>query len=216
MFTGLVETTGILKNRIIKDKEGILEILPDNAFENLKLGESIAINGTCLTLSQLPASNKSALIFNVLSESFKRTNLGDIKIGGKVNLERALCVGDRLGGHIVQGHVDCVGIVENWEKRGRDWELFIKFPDHMSPSFIEKGSVALDGVSLTIVSLDKTVLSVHLIPTTLNDTSLFDRKKGDKINIESDVIGKYVKRLIETTRSADAVSMSSLINAGWE
>ncbi|MCP4180970.1 MAG: riboflavin synthase [bacterium] len=216
MFTGLVETTGILKNRLIKGKEGILEILPDKAFENLKLGESIAINGTCLTLSQLPSSNKSVLVFNVLSESFKRTNLGDIKIGRKVNLERALAVGDRLGGHIVQGHVDCVGTVGNWKKNGRDWELYVKFPDKMSPSFIEKGSIALDGVSLTIVSLDKTVLSVHLIPTTLNDTALFDRKKGDKVNIESDVIGKYVKRLMETGRSASAVSMSSLIDAGWE
>jgi riboflavin synthase len=218
MFTGLVETTGTLKSRIIKGKEGVLEILPKKAFPNLKLGESIAINGTCLTLSKLPMSGKSALVFNVLSESFRRTNLGNIKIGRKVNLERALAVGDRLGGHIVQGHVDCVATVDNWVKNGRDWELYIKFQDHMSPYFIEKGSIAIDGVSLTIVSLDKTVLSVHLIPTTLGDTALFDRKKGDEINIESDVIGKYVKRLMDTSKikPASSISMSSLINAGWE
>jgi riboflavin synthase len=216
MFTGLIETIGILKSRKLNGGEGILNILPLKFFCNLTLGESIAINGTCLTLSSLPAGNTEVLPFNVLGESFKRTNLGTLKIGSKVNLERALAVGSRLGGHMVQGHVDAVGKVLEWKKSGRDKILKVEYPEELKSFLINKGSIALDGISLTIVDLKDTSLSVHLIPTTLDETCLGSRNVGELINIETDVIGKYVhKFLSEKNKKVSNVTMGSLIDAGW-
>jgi riboflavin synthase len=216
MFTGLVETIGILKSRELKGKEGVLKILPLGPFCDLKVGESIAVNGACLTLSSLPANNSDVLKFNVLAESFKKTNLGSVKIGSKVNLERALAVGDRLGGHMVQGHVDAVGKVLNWKEEGRDKTLKIGYPEELRSYLIKKGSIAIDGVSLTIVELNDASLTVHLIPTTLNETCLGDRNVGALMNIETDVIGKYVhKFLSEKNRNSSDITMSSLLDAGW-
>ena len=216
MFTGLIETIGTLKSRELKGEEGILEILPIRAFSDLKFGESIAVNGACLTLFSLPVDNYEPLSFNVLAESFKRTNLGTLQIGCCVNMERALAVGDRLGGHMVQGHVDGVGKILEWKTVGRDQILKIKYPEDLKSYFVDKGSVALDGVSLTIVELNDTSLSVHLIPTTLEETCLGDRNADDLINIETDVIGKYVNKFL-SVRDKDSlnVTMSSLIEAGW-
>jgi riboflavin synthase len=216
MFTGLIETIGILKNRELKGEEGVLEVLPLKPFYDLEFGESIAVNGTCLTFASFSANDGKILTFNVLSESFKRSNLGSVKIGSKVNLERAVAVGDRLGGHMVQGHVDAVGKVLEWEKAGRDRILKIDYPEELNSYFIEKGSIALDGVSLTIVDLDDLSLSVHLIPTTLDETCLGNKNVGDFINIETDVIGKYVhKFLAKKSKNISSVSMSSLFEAGW-
>ncbi len=216
MFTGLIETIGILKTRELKGKEGVLKIMPIKAFSNLKYGESIAVNGTCLTLSELPEKSNGILTFNVLSESFKRTNLGSIELGCKVNLERALAVGDRLGGHIIQGHVDAVGKVVEWKKEGRDSILKVSYPDELKPFFINRGSVALDGTSLTIVELTDNFFSVHLIPTTLEETCLGDRKAGDLINVETDVLGKYVQRLLMFQQNKPSnITMSTLLDAGW-
>jgi len=216
MFTGLVETIGILKSRNVTGDAGVLKIAPLQPFTDLKFGESIAVNGTCLTLSSTGSNSDTVLSFNVLAESFLRTNLGSIKIGGKVNLERALAVGDRLGGHIVQGHVDGVCKVIEWKDSGRDKILRVGYPENLKSFFIQKGSVALDGVSLTIVELTDEFLSVHLIPTTLEETCLGDKKPGDKINIETDVIGKYVCRLLENSnRSYSNISIDTLSKAGW-
>jgi len=216
MFTGLVETIGILKSRELNGEEGILKILPINPFSDLKLGESIAVNGTCLTLSSLPSYSSKVLSFNVLHESFKRTNLGTVKIGSNVNLERALVVGDRLGGHMVQGHVDAVGKVLEWKKAGRDKILKVGYPEELISYLVKKGSIALDGVSLTIVELSDKFLSVHLIPTTLDETCLGDKKVDDLINIETDVIGKYVHKFLSgKNRNSSNVTMSSLLEAGW-
>ncbi len=216
MFTGLIETIGTLKSRELKGEEGILEILPVKSFSGLLFGESIAVNGTCLTLSSLPSDNSEPLSFNVLAESFKITNLGTVGIGSTVNMERALAVGDRLGGHMVQGHVDGVGKILEWKTVGRDQILKIEYPEELTTYFVEKGSIALDGVSLTIVDLNDTSLNVHLIPTTLDETCLGDRNVGDLINIETDVIGKYVNKFLsERDKNSSNVTMSSLIEAGW-
>ena len=216
MFTGLVETTGIILSRKIKGKEGILEISPATPLNNLKFGESIAINGTCLTLKKIP-SHDNILIFNVLAESFNRTNLGSLKLGSKVNIERALAVGDRLGGHLVQGHVDGVGKVLNWKRIGRDWVLKISFPVELAPLFIGKGSITIDGTSLTIAELESNSLSVHIIPTTYEETCLSDRKAGSLINIETDVIGKYVHRFLSLNdKYTSNISLETLSNAGFD
>ena len=191
MFTGIIEEMGIVKS--IKSK--VITIEANKIFDDLKLGDSVAVNGTCLTVSSF--SNK---IFNadITSETLSRTNLGDLKSGFKVNLERALTLNGRLGGHIVSGHIDGVGIVKNISKKSEDIELVIEVPTNLMKYIIEKGSVAIDGISLTVAKVDnnKNNFSVAIIPHTLKETVLYYKKVGDKVNIENDIIGKYVERLL--------------------
>ena len=191
MFTGIIEEMGIVKS--IKSK--VITIEANKIFDDLKLGDSVAVNGTCLTVSSF--SNK---IFNadITSETLSRTNLGDLKSGFKVNLERALTLNGRLGGHIVSGHIDGVGIIKNISKKSEDIELVIEVPTNLMKYIIEKGSVAVDGISLTIAKVDnnKNNFSVAIIPHTLKETVLYYKKAGDKVNIENDIIGKYVERLL--------------------
>lgn len=191
MFTGIIEEMGIVKS--IKSK--VITIEANKIFDDLKLGDSVSVNGTCLTVSSF--SNK---IFNadITSETLSRTNLGDLKSGFKVNLERALTLNGRLGGHIVSGHIDGVGIVKNISKKSEDIELVIEVPTNLMKYIIEKGSVAIDGISLTVAKVDnnKNNFSVAIIPHTLKETVLYYKKAGDKVNIENDIIGKYVERLL--------------------
>ena len=191
MFTGIIEEMGIVKS--IKSK--VITIEANKIFDDLKLGDSVAVNGTCLTVSSF--SNK---IFNadITSETLSRTNLGDLKSGFKVNLERALTLNGRLGGHIVSGHIDGVGIIKNISKKSEDIELVIEVPTNLMKYIIEKGSVAVDGISLTVAKVDnnKNNFSVAIIPHTLKETVLYYKKAGDKVNIENDIIGKYVERLL--------------------
>ena len=191
MFTGIIEEMGIVKS--IKSK--VITIEANKIFDDLKLGDSVSVNGTCLTVSSF--SNK---IFNadITSETLSRTNLGDLKSGFKVNLERALTLNGRLGGHIVSGHIDGVGIIKNISKKSEDIELVIEVPTNLMKYIIEKGSVAVDGISLTVAKVDnnKNNFSVAIIPHTLKETVLYYKKAGDKVNIENDIIGKYVERLL--------------------
>ena len=191
MFTGIIEEMGIVKS--IKSK--VITIEANKIFDDLKLGDSVSVNGTCLTVSSF--SNK---IFNadITSETLSRTNLGDLKSGFKVNLERALTLNGRFGGHIVSGHIDGVGIIKNISKKSEDIELVIEVPTNLMKYIIEKGSVAVDGISLTVAKVDnnKNNFSVAIIPHTLKETVLYYKKVGDKVNIENDIIGKYVERLL--------------------
>lgn len=191
MFTGIIEEMGIVKS--IKSK--VITIEANKIFDDLKLGDSVSVNGTCLTVSSF--SNK---IFNadITSETLSRTNLGDLKSGFKVNLERALTLNGRFGGHIVSGHIDGVGIIKNISKKSEDIELVIEVPTNLMKYIIEKGSVAVDGISLTVAKVDnnKNNFSVAIIPHTLKETVLYYKKAGDKVNIENDIIGKYVERLL--------------------
>ena len=191
MFTGIIEEMGIVKS--IKSK--VITIEANKIFDDLKLGDSVAVNGTCLTVSSF--SNK---IFNadITSETLSRTNFGELKSGFKVNLERALTLNGRLGGHIVSGHIDGVGIIKNISKKSEDIELVIEVPTNLMKYIIEKGSVAIDGISLTVAKVDnnKNNFSVAIIPHTLKETVLYYKKVGDKVNIENDIIGKYVERLL--------------------
>ena len=191
MFTGIIEEMGIVKS--IKSK--VITIEANKIFDDLKLGDSVSVNGTCLTVSSF--SNK---IFNadITNETLSRTNLGDLKSGFKVNLERALTLNGRLGGHIVSGHIDGVGIIKNISEKYEDIELVIEVPTNLMKYIIEKGSVAVDGISLTIAKVDnnKNNFSVAIIPHTLKETVLYYKKAGDKVNIENDIIGKYVERLL--------------------
>lgn len=189
MFTGIVEEIGTVKS--VQSK--VITIEASKIFDDLHLGDSVAVNGTCLTVSSF--DNK---IFNadVTQETLNRTNLGSLKNGSKVNLERAMTLSGRFGGHIVSGHIDGVGSIKSMKKDDNAIILTIEVSKHLMKYIVEKGSVAVDGISLTVASLRDNTFSIAVIPHTLKETVLYYKKEGDKVNIENDVIGKYVERLL--------------------
>lgn len=214
MFTGLIETTGTIISRTVSGGAGKLRIRPEKSLAGLQYGESIAVNGACLTLEKEEADGN--LVFHTLEETLKRTCLGGKAIGAKVNLERALRVGDRLGGHLVSGHVDVVSQIIEINRSSADVELKIALPEALKPFLVEKGSIAVDGISLTLVKVTDAFFTVHLIPVTMADTALANAKKGDMVNLEGDIIGKYVRHQLKPGKgSGSTVTMEKLFNAGW-
>jgi riboflavin synthase len=215
MFTGLIETAAEIVERRVSSSAGALRVRTEKKLENLKYGESIAVNGACLTLEKDEGSQ--ILLFHVLEETFKRTNLGNIPQGDKVNIERAMAMGDRFGGHIVSGHVDSVAKIISFAKMSSsDYELKVEAPESIRPFLVEKGSVAIDGISLTLVEVGKDFFTVHLIPVTIAETALSSRKSGDSVNLEADIIGKYVKRQLDLRSGGESkVDMDLLRKAGW-
>ncbi|MFA6103208.1 MAG: riboflavin synthase [Victivallaceae bacterium] len=216
MFTGLIESTGKIKSRTVSGNAGKLVVKADKTLPELKFGESIAVNGVCLTLEQKLADG--SLEFHTLEETLNRTNLGQTAVGGSVNLERALKLGDRIGGHMVSGHVDAVAPVISLKKTGSDYELRISLPEQLRPFLVEKGSIAIDGISLTLVDVTENAFSVHLIPVTLEETALKFRKNGDLVNLEVDMIGRYVQKQLSMMKAADKtskVTLELLEDSGW-
>ena len=189
MFTGIVEEIGTVKS--VQSK--VITIEASKIFDDLHLGDSVAVNGTCLTVSSF--DNK---IFNadVTQETLNRTNLGSLKNGSKVNLERAMTLSGRFGGHIVSGHIDGVGSIKSMKKDDNAIILTIEVHISLMKYIVEKGSVTVDGISLTVASLTDNTFSIAVIPHTLKETVLYYKKEGDKVNIENDIIGKYVERLL--------------------
>ncbi len=194
MFTGIVEEVGKLKS--IKTTSGGLsiEVEAEKVLEDSKLGDSIAINGICLTITDLKPNSFS---FDVSQETISRTNIKDLKIGDFVNLERALRPIDRMGGHIVQGHIDTTGRILGIIPKGEHSEFKINYPSSFRVYIIEKGSIAVDGISLTINEIKNDVISLNIIPHTIQNTNLQYRKVGDVVNIEFDIIGKYVLNIMK-------------------
>lgn len=190
MFTGLIQKIGTVK-RVSRGAGLVLEIGFEPWAQPLEKGESVAVNGVCLTVVDFDDRRFTA---DVLRETESRTGLSDLIPGEKVNLERALRAGDPMGGHIVQGHVDCRGTILSREPRGRDFRLRIGCGRVLAAQSVVKGSVAVDGVSLTITGVGEDWLSVDLIPTTAVETTLGAKKTGAKVNLEGDVIGKYVAK----------------------
>ena len=219
MFTGLVEMTGRISGR----SSGALVISPGKRLENPVIGESIAVNGCCLTLERVTPSGE--LVFHTMAESLKRTNLGTLAIGARVNMERALASGGRLGGHIVQGHVDAaLKVISLSRQDDGDLELVIELASDLAPEIVAKGSVTIDGVSLTVVRVDANAFAVRLIPQTLADTVLGERVSGSVVNVETDILGKYVRRQLvlagvlpapEKERASGTVTMEKLREAGF-
>lgn len=194
MFTGIVEDVGTVKELKPRKEEVILTIQPGNVdVKEIKLGESISVNGTCLTVTSV---GKSTFTVEASHETLKRTNLSRLGVGSKVNLERSLKLGDRLGGHIVNGHVDGFGKVESTQRRGKSVEFWFSLPSELSKYIVEKVSVAVDGVSLTINEVKGNRFSVNIIPYTQEATIFADLKPGDYVNVECDIIGKYVEKLV--------------------
>ena len=191
MFTGLVEGIGRIKtlNRIGDDVR--LTIMPRFDFSDTQVGDSISVNGVCLTVTTM---SEGAFSADVSVESLSLTTLGSLKAGDEVNLERALRLADRLGGHLVSGHVDGVGKILKHERVQRSWRLRIGIDKGLSRYTIEKGSVAVDGISLTINRCHETSFEVNIIPQTGRETIILKKRVGDFVNIETDLIGKYVEK----------------------
>jgi riboflavin synthase len=194
MFTGIVETVGIIEKVEQGDDLTRLIVGAESIADGVKLGDSVAVNGGCLTVTSLLDGR---FAFEAIPETMERTNLGDLKVGSRVNLERAMRAGDRLDGHIVQGHVDGVGTVRAVIQDGNDVRLQIDCDPELADCVVEKGSIAIDGVSLTVSALLPSGFEVALIPHTLEVTTLSDRQIHDRVNLEADVLGKYVKRYLE-------------------
>lgn len=209
MFTGIIEEIGIIRN-IVKGSRSIkLTITAKKVLENTNLGDSIAVNGVCLTVTAL---GKDGFTADVMPESMSKTNMGRLKPGDRVNLERALTLSSRLGGHIVSGHIDGVGDIINMEKDDNAVRVTLTSVPKVMKYIVSEGSVALDGVSLTVAHLGDNDFTVSLIPHTAQVTTLLDKKVGDKLNIENDVVGKYVERLLNFSDKDKAVEKNSAIS----
>ena len=194
MFTGIVEDVGRVEELKPKTKEVLFAIGAKNIdVKEIKIGESISVNGACLTVISV---KKNIFTVEASHETLRRTTLSKLKVGSKVNLERSLRLGDRLGGHIVNGHVDGIGKVESIERRGKSLEFWFSIPKVHSKYIVEKGSIAIDGVSLTINAVNGGRFSVNIIPYTQEATIFSDLKPGDSVNIEFDIIGKYVEKFV--------------------
>jgi riboflavin synthase len=194
MFTGIVEDSGKVEAIRKKGKDVIFVISTGKInVDELEHGESISVNGTCLTVISL---GKKAFEVKASHETLDRTNLAKVRVGSRVNLERAVKVGDRLGGHIVNGHVDGIGKITSIEQKGESKEVWVTLIPELSRYVVEKGSIAVDGVSLTVNRVDGDKFSVNIILYTQDVTIFGDMKTGDSVNIECDIIGKYVEKFV--------------------
>ncbi len=210
MFTGLIEHIGEVES--VRQTEAGRELRIRARFSDLRKGESIAVNGACLTVREFGTNWFEAA---AVTTTLKRTAIGGWKKGTRVNIERALRPGDRLGGHIVQGHVDCVGVVAAVERAGDALLVDVSLPPSVEPLFVLHGSIAVDGVSLTVNELKPGGLQLSLIEYTLRHTTLGDLKPGTSVHVEADVIAKHVRRLIEPYLR-DASALNSLTDFSLE
>ena len=191
MFTGLVETAGTVTS-VKNEGNGIrLSLKPLTEFD-VRLGDSVAVNGVCLTVTK----HNGDISFDVSPETMRSTGLGGLKVNSPVNLERALRLADRLGGHIVSGHVDCIGTIIKKRTEGEYTFYTLEAPLELLKYIVQKGSVAIDGISLTVVECDSKTFSVAIIPHTLTATNIGAKGVGDRVNLEADIIGKYVEKLL--------------------
>ena len=189
MFTGIVEEVGI-----VKDLEGQrLVVQAQKVMADLKLGDSIAVNGACLTVVQ---REDNTFTVELSPETLRRTSLGVLSMGHKINLERPLAVSDRLGGHIVQGHVDATGSITSSKPDGDCVILRIRSPKRLMPYIVEKGFVTVDGISLTVVKRGASSFTLSVIPYTLQNTNLLGKTVGDRVNLEADIVAKYVESIL--------------------
>lgn len=194
MFTGIVKELGIVRGFNRAGNVYTLDVTSKVIFDGLVIGDSVSVNGVCLTLV---AKSGGVLSFDVMEESVRRTALERLKAGSEVNLEDSMKAGSPLGGHFVLGHVDCIGNVQKVQDKGREFILTIKIPQESAHLIVEKGSVAIDGISLTVGEVGRDHFSVYIIPHTLKITNLGKISAGDKVNIEFDIIGKYLARFRE-------------------
>lgn len=219
MFTGLVEEIG----KIIKITKGRnsyqFSIQAEKVLSDIKLGDSVATNGACLTVVE---RTNSSFTVDIMAETVKRTNFGKMKLGDTVNLERAMLLSDRLGGHLVSGHIDGIGKISNIKKEDIANIISVEAPKDLLYQMLNKGSITIDGISLTILSVSEKYFQVSIIPHTAQETTLIKKKTGDFVNLETDMIGKYVLRFLKpskkenlTQAKASKLSMDFLAENGY-
>jgi len=203
MFTGIIERVGRIERIETRGDLARLDVEVGPVAEGVKHGDSVAVNGACLTVCAIQGS---VLSFEAIRETLDKTNLGDLVEGSRVNLERAMRADGRLDGHIVQGHVDGVGRLRELRRDGDDVQLIVSCDAELADLLVDKGSGAIDGVSLTVVTVEPEGFDVALIPTTLAETTLGDKRPGDRLNLEADILGKYVKRYLGRITGSEAPS----------
>lgn len=212
MFTGIVEEVGVVSSVVTKGHFKKLSIHAKTILKDLKIGDSISVNGICLTVINHGRNHFSV---EVVTESLMLSNLETLRIGDKVNLERALSVVDRIGGHIVSGHVDGVGTLKGKIDKGTHFDFEIEFPQEFSRYFVKKGSIAIEGISLTVAEVDSDRIRVSVIPHTLKSTTLNEKRIGDKLNLELDILGKYVESLLIKDSRVQGVTEDMMSKVGF-
>ena len=193
MFTGIIEETGKVEAVAKGSNSAVITIAAVKVLEDTKIGDSIAVNGVCLTVTSISGRKFSA---DVMAETLRRSSLGSLKHGSMVNLERAMAANGRFGGHIVSGHIDGVGVISSFEKEDNAVWVEIETPAKILRYIVEKGSITIDGISLTVAKLTDSSFAVSVIPHTGEETTLLNRNPGDIVNLENDIVGKYVERLM--------------------
>lgn len=192
MFTGIIEGIGTIEKieKNPKNRSAIkMTVDLDKQAKGLKIGQSVAINGVCLTVTKI---SKNKCNFEMIEETTKKTSLGNLETGSIVNIERSIRAGERMEGHFVLGHIDGVGTIKKIEKKPKEIKIWFDIPNQLARYVVKKGSIAVDGISLTVVDVMKNNISVCLIPHTMKVTNFNSKKIGDKINIETDILGKYI------------------------
>ena len=213
MFTGIIEEKGSIKNITHGAKSAVLYIKADKIMSDVKIGDSVAVNGVCLTATKIMADGFTA---DVMAETLRRSSLGTLKAGDKVNLERAMSADGRFGGHIVSGHIDGTGTIKEYKREDNAIWVTIACGRNLLKYIVEKGSIAIDGISLTVAVVGDTYFKVSIIPHTAAETTLIDKKPGDSVNLENDIVGKYVEKLMSFgggSESGGIMNMSGSINS---
>ena len=218
MFTGIIEETGKIESVAKGSKSAVVTVAANKVLENTKIGDSIAVNGVCLTVTSICENKFTA---DVMAETLRRSSLGTLKHGSKVNLERAMAADGRFGGHIVSGHIDGTGTIRSMVREDNAVWVEIETPDKLLKYIVEKGSITIDGISLTVAGLTDDSFSVSVIPHTGEETTLLGKKPGDIVNLENDIVGKYVERLmnfngLQKTESIDKANRGSNSNITME
>jgi riboflavin synthase len=193
MFTGIVEEVGVVHSVVPGAKSAVVTVEAGKVLEGTKVGDSIAVNGVCLTVTELMGNRFQA---DVMAETLRRSSLQSLRHGSRVNLERAMAADGRFGGHIVAGHIDGTGRIVSMTREDNAVWVKIETTPRIMRYIIEKGSIAIDGISLTVAVLEKDSFAVSVIPHTGQETTLLDKKPGDVVNLENDLVGKYVERLL--------------------
>ena len=200
MFTGIIEEVGVVKRIRMGAQSAVITIQAEKVMEDIHVGDSIATNGVCLTVTSF---DKNSYSVDVMHETLRRTNLGTLKSGSRVNLERAMAADGRFGGHIVAGHVDDPGTITSMEKDDNAIWITIRTTPAVLKYIVEKGSIAIDGISLTVARVDDKSFAVSVIPHTGANTTLLEKKPGDTVNLETDMVGKYVEKLLRYEESEE-------------
>ncbi len=200
MFTGIIEEIGVIRSIRMGAYSAVITIQADKVMEDIHVGDSIAANGVCLTVTSF---DRNSYDVDVMHETLRRTSLGKMKSGSRVNLERAMAADGRFGGHMVAGHVDAPGTIASMEKDDNAIWITVRTPPDILKYIVEKGSIAIDGISLTVARVDDKSFAVSVIPHTGASTTLLEKKPGDMVNLETDMIGKYVEKLLGLNREEE-------------